>query len=277
MEFLMNKQIIVKCMPESLKPVLRKANLFLKTGRYKLEAMVDPEAFQCYCPCCDVKLRSFVSGDFASHPDYYNPVRYRGVEQEVVCPVCGTIPRHRILAVWLAKHKEKLKNKSILCFACEPGIKMWMRRNRITCTTADLFTPADLKLDLCRIDQPDCSWDWIICNHVLEHVADYRKALSELYRILKPGGILIISFPILSSLPTVIEEKAHSGHNTRERLERYGQADHLRVFGADSKEILSSFNFRVAVIDGSKMPESILPVTGPADYDVNYLFLCRKQ
>lgn len=51
---------------------------------------------------------------------------------------------------------------------------------------------------------------------------------------------------------------------------------HLRIFGADSKEILSAAGFKVSIIDGRKMDKCILPVVGPADYDVNYLFLCEK-
>ena len=155
-------------------------------------------------------------------------------------------------------------------------MKLWLKRNGITVTTADYYAPAELKLDLCNIKQPDSSWDWIVCNHVLEHVDDYQKALSELYRILKPGGTLIISFPILASLPTLIEETKHTEENKSKRLQRYGQADHLRIFGADSEEILRNVGFHVSRIDGSKMPKEILPVVGPADYDVNYLFICRK-
>ena len=110
---------------------------------------------------------------------------------------------------------------------------------------------------------------------------DYKKALMELYRILVPGGILIISFPILESLSTLIEEHDVPANETEEerrarRLKNYGQADHLRIFGADSAEMLKHAGFKVSKINGDKCPQSILPITGPADYDVNYLFVCKK-
>lgn len=64
--------------------------------------------------------------------------------------------------------------------------------------------------------------------------------------------------------------------NKKRKMELYGQADHLRIFGADSREMLEDAGFSVSLIDGDSMPASIMPVTGPADYDVNYLFICRK-
>ena len=63
--------------------------------------------------------------------------------------------------------------------------------------TADLESPlADLHFDVQQIPLADDSVDVILCNHLLEHVADDRKALCELYRILKPGGWGILLSPV---------------------------------------------------------------------------------
>ena len=122
----------------------------------------------------------------------------------------------------------------------------------------------------------DDTYDVVVCNHVLEHINDYKKALNEIYRVLKPGGKLICSFPILENLPTLIEETEHTEENKAKRIKLYGQYDHLRIFGADSAEILRKAGFSVSRIDGNKAPQAILPIIGPADYDVNYLFICSK-
>ena len=286
------KKRIKGFIPEPIKSTLRPVTKLRKRVQRKLKveyyianAKLRPSKAVYYCPCCNHKLTKFVDGKYIERNEYFNPIRYANTEQKVQCPVCRTIPRHRILALYFQKHINELKNKRILYFAEEFGIQLWMKRHEIHPTTADLYVPANLKLNIEDTQLPDNSWDWIICNHVLEHVNDYQKALRELYRILSPNGTLIISFPILSALPTLIEE-GQEGREVPEneteeerrsrRLQNFGQADHLRIFGADSAKILSSTGFKVSVINGEKMPKEILPITGPADYDVNYLFVCKK-
>jgi len=204
--------------------------------------------------------------------DYFNPDRYKGQEQRIICPVCESLPRHRILATWLEAHRSELQGK-ILYFAIEDGMRSWFKRNGICITTADLYTDADLKLDIENTGLADSTWDWIICNHVLEHVNDYQKALQELRRILKPDGRLIISFPIDETLETV-QENRNADEN--ERIKPFGQIDHWRLFGRDSEIMLRTAGFSVSEISGNGLPDSIRPYTGPADYDVNYLFLCKR-
>lgn len=185
------------------------------------------------------------------------------------------------MATWCEQNLDRLKGKRILYFALENGMQLWLKRNGIPVTSADLFAPADLKLDLESIDQPDNSWDIVFCNHVLEHVKDYKIALRELGRILVPGGRLICSFPVDRRYPTVDEDVSLAGDLSeeadRERIRRFGQRDHLRVFGLDSKQLLEEAGFVVSVIDGGTMPERICPVVGPADYDSNILFVGEKE
>ena len=275
--------LIKSVCPNWLLPLLYFANRL----RYKLItaintglATLSPNRAKFFCPCCDSRLVTFIAMCYQCHSDYFNPLRYASSQQDVICPVCRSLPRHRILAVWCQQSLASLEGKRILYFAPENGMDRWMRRKGITITTADLFNEADLKLDLAYIDQPDASWDAVFCNHVLEHVPDYKKALRELYRILKPGGMLICSFPIDIRYETVQEDDALVGDDSpqadRERIRKFGQKDHLRVFGRDSVKLLEEAGFVVSVIDGDTMPEEIMPVVGPADYDSNKLFECKK-
>lgn len=39
------------------------------------------------------------------------------------------------------------------------------------------------------------TFDLVYCYHVLEHVADHMAVLKEIYRVLKPGGVLFVGFP----------------------------------------------------------------------------------
>ena len=81
----------------------------------------------------------------------------------------------------------------------------------------------DHQYDIMDIHVPDNEFDYIICHRVIEHVPDDRKAMRELYRVLKPGGLAIISVPIKRSL---------------EKTEEFGFAnplynDHYYNYGVD--------------------------------------------
>lgn len=53
---------------------------------------------------------------------------------------------------------------------------------------------AEAKLDEAgRMDLPDASADIVISTQVLEHVDDPRTYLAEAFRVLKPGGLLLLS------------------------------------------------------------------------------------
>lgn len=232
-----------------------------------------------FCPCCGLKLKSFADGKFSTRPDRYDVSRYEGTEQKIVCPVCGSLPRHRILAVFFDNSKELFTGET-LHFAQEDCLKRFFKRSALPpaggkIISADLFETAQLQLDIQNTGLEDGRFKLIICNHILEHVPDYKKALRELYRICAPGGCAVISFPMLQSLPAVYEDPAVA--SAEERIRHFGQFDHLRIFGSDSEKLIEEAGFSVEIINGGDFPREIMPLTGPADYDSNILFLCRKE
>ena len=245
----------------------------IKKIRYKAKLVLSSDQLKCKCPCCGMRFPSFVAGDYINHAEIFNPDRYIHTRQEVLCPECQSLPRHRILASWLNEHL--VQPATILYFAEEHCMDLWMKYNGIKCITADLEQPANLKIDIQKTGLKRNCFDMIICNHVLEHVDDFRMALRELYRILKPGGRLICSFPMdpriefLDEDPDVIDRE--------ERRLRFGQYDHKRVFGMHADVFLKEAGFKVEKIKGEDYPDEILPVVGPADYDMNCLFCCTKM
>lgn len=242
--------------------------------RFKAESVFIPQKMIYYCPCCGLYFKAFVSGHFQNHPERYNPERYEKARQDVICPYCGSLPRHRILASWCEKNIDTLKPADILYFAPEPSMSVWLKRNGIRVTTADMYHQADLKLDIQSTGLDENSYGMIFCNHVLEHVEDFRISLKEVHRILKSGGYFICSFPMDPRTEIVDEDK---GVDTdADRYRHYGQVDHRRVFGTKADQLLRQAGFEVEAINGENFPDEILPVVGPADYDINRLFCCRK-
>lgn len=104
---------------------------------------------------------------------------------------------------------------------------------------------------------------------------DYKKALRELHRILSPGGRILISFLVDTSLDTVYEDNRLT--SPEERILHFGQNDHLRVFGRDGSEMLRSYGFEIEEIRGEAYPGNIKPVIGAADYDSNVMWGMGKR
>ena len=92
---------------------------------------------------------------------------------------------------------------------------------------------------------PLCSktFDWVICNHVLEHIEDDQQAMGEIYRVLKPGGSAVLQVPISPALEKTFEDKTIQSPEQREQ--HFGQRDHVRIYGLDYVQRLEEAGFKV--------------------------------
>ncbi len=126
-----------------------------------------------------------------------------------------------------------------LCF-----IKKFKSMPNIDYTSADLESPlADVKMDVHEIPFEDNTFNVVFCNHVMEHVEDDIKAMSEIHRVLKPGGWAIIQSPQDYSRDTTLEDPTITDPKERERV--YWQDDHVRLFGLDYGKRLETAGFNV--------------------------------
>jgi SAM-dependent methyltransferase len=115
--------------------------------------------------------------------------------------------------------------------------------------TADLHNSrAMIKMDVTDIRYPNDHFDVIYCSHVLEHVRNDRRAMSELYRVLKKSGWAILLVPIEADQtfedPTVTDPK--------ERLRLFGNPGHVRRYGPDFADRLRDVGFVVAVVSAAE-------------------------
>lgn len=159
------------------------------------------------------------------------------------CPNCGSRERHRLIQLWLNDHGVDLGDKSILQFGPEKWL-MWAMKNNPKYEPADLYSPiAKFRLDITKIDRPDNFFGVVIANHVFEHVDEDAKAMREMFRVLKPGGIGFFSVPINLSREETYENPAIT--NPDERMVHFGGTDHRRYYGRDFKTKLEAAGFNV--------------------------------
>jgi SAM-dependent methyltransferase len=171
----------------------------------------------------------------------------------MVCPICLSHARHRFAWIYLNSYTN-LKDgspKRLLHFAPETEFaKQFKEMPSIDYLSADLESPHAIeRIDITQINHPDTSFDIVYCSHVLEHVAEDRKAMSEIFRILKPGGWALIQVPI--SNQSTFEDLSIT--DPRERARLFGQQDHVRVYGMDIKERLTATGFNVEVVFAQKL------------------------
>ena len=129
--------------------------------------------------------------------------------------------------------------------------KRFRKLKNLDYTTCDLDSPiADVKADIQDLPFEDNSFDVVFCNHVLEHVDNDQKALSELFRVMKPGGWGILQVPIRYQQEKTFEDPTIT--DRKERIEKFGQYDHVRVYGMDYYETLKNTGFEVEKINLSE-------------------------
>jgi len=159
------------------------------------------------------------------------------------CPFCRSKERHRLQRLYLDARPQLVAGKDVLHFAPEDTSRAYLSERAGNYVACDYDPIAgDLRINIENIDLPDASFDFIVCNHVLEHVDD-RKALTELRRILRPGGVLLIMTPVIEGWATTYENPAVM--TAEERVDHFGQRDHVRMYGADIRGRLRDAGFAV--------------------------------
>ena len=175
---------------------------------------------------------------------------YQTQRPNVLSPSTLSLERHRLLWLYLKNETDFFSaSKSVLHFAPEQCfLKRFKGLKNLDYTTTDLESPiADVKADICNLPFEDNSYDVILCNHVLEHIPDDTKAMHELFRVLKPGGMGIFQIPQDLKRAETFEDNSIT--DKKERAKIFGQYDHVRIYGRDYFDKLRSIGFKVEEVD----------------------------
>lgn len=152
------------------------------------------------------------------------------------CPSCGSIARDRFL-FWCWVERVKYDSDARVLETSprlDERYRNWMS-SIVNYTASDYDESAHkamIKLDLQQADLADDSVDVTLTPHVLEHVPDTTKAISELYRFTAPGGHVFLMIPMPQAVSAPPVEPEYHGDNTlvfwrfgwdlREKLEAGG-------------------------------------------------------
>lgn len=172
------------------------------------------------------------------------------LRDNALCPGTLSLERHRLLWLYLNRETDFLHQPlKVLHLAPEQVFYNRFRQfKHWNYTTADLYSPlADVKADICELPFEDNEFDLILCNHVLEHIPEDEKAMSELYRVLKKGGTLIAQVTLEAQRIKTFEDKSIT--TTKERTKAFGQYDHVRIYGMDFYARLENVGFQTKAFD----------------------------
>lgn len=224
------------------------------------------------CPICNTQSQEFGLYGVSNRPDS-------------VCLNCGSTERYRLLYFYLLKETDFFTRKTNTFVDIGPRnslTNLLKPLGEINDISVDLvFGKARLQADVLNLPLASGIADYLLCYHVLEHVTDYKRALSEIYRVMKPEATAFIQVPIDISRSGILETPTNS---PEERLKLFGQEDHLRIFGDNFAEVLDAVEFetkRIKYVENFGQKERELYGLKDSYKIVNYetsedIFIARK-
>jgi len=236
-----------------LQSFYRQAILFLQNNYYKL-TFLKYKGRGYICNFCGASYEKFVP-EYPSKNDAAAINKYRviaGYGENVHCPNCMSKNRDRLLLAVMQNFLQ-IEKKRILHFSPEKHLYNFLK-DKAKVTTVDII-PGFYKnidsaisyADATALRFPDNSFDVIIANHILEHIPEDIKAMTEMQRVLKEDGVAILQVPYSTILQTTIEEPSINDPARQQQL--FGQKDHVRIYAFDDYiQRLTSAGFSVKIL-----------------------------
>lgn len=243
---------------KAVREINRKINQSKKIRLYDCRGIINGNGFQRlssddvgtgskHCIICDSDLEKFAPAGIENMIFKRHHIIGGGYRDNCICPFCGSNDRHRWLFYVLKKKTDiRSMHGRILHFAPEKNLSKFICMNtNIDYYTGDIRPNIAMHItDITNIQYADEVFDYVICNHVMEHILDESRAISEVKRVMKNNGKLILSFPICTDMATFEDDNIVTAAG---RSNAYGQEDHVRLYGTDYKERFEKYGFKINV------------------------------
>lgn len=206
------------------------------------------------CNVCRTMYRKFV----ADHPTKENKAAIEnnhviaGYGEDIICPNCMSTARERLIIAYLNDEVD-IERKNILHLSPEKNIYNFLK-GKASVITADLLPGFYRSVDkqvqqenATQLSFADNSFDLVIANHILEHIPGDRKAMQEIYRVMKPAAMAILQVPYSETIANTIEDPLINDPVKQSSL--FGQNDHVRIYALnDYVKRLKEAGFNVEIL-----------------------------
>jgi hypothetical protein len=218
-----------------------------------------------FCLCCNETTRMLV--DYASCFEAADGSRTPNWRERLVCTQCGMNNRQRLVAKLVQQAASASARSRIYLMEQVTPIFEWVRKLPGAEAHGSEYLGHQYRggehvdgirhEDVMKLSYPDASFDLIVSNDVLEHIPDPQMALRECFRVLRPGGSLLATFPFhVEKETTAVRAKLVGG-----RIEHLLPAQYhgnpvspdgslvFHDFGWDLFEVMRRAGFSAAVLE----------------------------
>jgi len=237
----------------------KEAEYFLKGLRAPIFKLININSKHKYiCPICN----------------YKGPFMDKNNRHRAKCPKCGELERARMamLVVNEIYDDHKASQTDILHISPENFLRKIFKKKYKSYISSDLYRKdVDHQFDIEEIPYPDNSFDLVFASHVLEYVKNDKKAINEIKRVLRPGGLAFLPVPMLHDKTIDFEERPPNKRIIRETgvdyFDRYREVfTEVKVYDPSSFD--EAFNLTIDMEDQSNSEKSIYQLP-------NFLPVCK--
>ena len=220
----------------------KEVEYFLKGLRAPIFKLININSKHKYiCPICN----------------YKGPFMDKNNRHHAKCPKCGELERARMamLVVNEIYDDHKASQTDVLHISPENFLRKIFKKKYKSYISSDLYRKdVDHQFDIEEIPYPDNSFDLIFASHVLEYVKNDKKAINEIKRVLRPGGLAFLPVPMLHDKTIDFEERPLNKRIIRETgvdyFDRYREVfTEVKVY--DSSSFDEKFNLTIDMEDES--------------------------